>query len=1452
MNIKRLFKSLLVCVALMGVLPVSAAWKDIKADLVALTQEAEKTEGTALAFGVIVADDGTVTRVAADAAEANALIEGVWHDGQHGWTGAKMTVAVEGPVKIGFGNCQYGNNTVKVTDAAGTELLSGTVTAECWSSATPTEKVTYLYYSGEAATLILNGAGYTPYFSVEAINAADIPNEVTLTYSLGSVSAEGNVPEAVKVNIGTAVKVPANTTLYAAGKTLTGWTDGTATYTAGQEVTVNKDTELTPVFADNTVSLADRTSAVTIEWVFGPGNGAGVLNAQGKSCVYVTQATVNGSVIDVKMDVDATNGKLNNVGRGDQWAQVNKGTILIVPSCLDAVVSVSSYENLGADGKTATTIEGSANYTSATSVSHTVTGTGETVDIVFGDDARFLSKVSVTLPVAGGDEGEGDEDEPIVEEVIGDVTAEWNFKNDIPAGICEATNYQGKTAEVPSTVAGIVMTVDATNGKLYCVGRDNAQFNQGTILRVPVKSAKDTVAVYGYPGYFAYSVGGVEATEATTIHRATSAEAAQGYVEVVSTGGNSYLYGLKVVHVSMIQEKELYSTNFSDWKSAGAATKESTVAQKTKYSKENLTFSLYNTAVEPAGKNDKFNNGEALGWLQANKAADPYVMTSSLASVSRVRFVHAATGSNRGWKLEAKGDGDADWVVISETVADPAAWCEVNAEINRKNVQLRWTNLNSSQNAYMFELDIFGYVDMSKTPTLGKLTVNGEAIEAVDVFEEAADGTQVATIEISKTAKMISAENPLTDLVADNGEVTSVTYESTETSTVATIIVTANGDEMVYKATFVFKPDYTLTYYKADGSVLGTQIVEKDATIGTFAYGEADLTIAEGYKFRGWSVEAKEGKRKYTTDEVIVDNTALYAIVTDIEVASDDQRYFFQLNNPYFYAEDHEAFNLVGTGSYHDNQHGWTVNKGDKVELLVGKHAYIILTLCQYGNSSTITLADAQGNTIGTAKAPVSSDGQSAAFEYTGEAGVVTLSCDNGIYLHDVTIMNDANNSISQNAQGFYVVKPGDADNFLSTLYMANASASNDKRTYIFIPDGTYDLGTQALTKVSGNNISLIGQSMDNTIIVNCPEQEGIGVTATLLVTGSNTYFQDLTLKNAMDYYNSATAGRAVCLQDKGSRTICKNVKMLSYQDTYYSNANSQFYWETSEIHGCVDFICGSGDVFFNECLIVCESRKKNEKNGEVTITAPYTDASNKFGYVFDKCTIENKAAKFNWGRAWGGVPRLAWLNTTLNQPKEIATARFTAGGMNVAADKFVEYNSMDKNGNVVSPASNVVKFTKDSKTNEMETILTAEQAAEYSIDKVFTNWSPDELAAQVTMSAVKEDNNTLTWSAVDGAVAYVIFADGKLVDFTNETQYVLANAASKVEVRAANAMGGLSVAAVAGADKIADLIEGQEVLSIEFFSTSGVALQQLQQGINLIRKTYANGVVTTQKVVVK
>ena len=985
----------------------------------------------------------------------------------------------------------------------------------------------------------------------------------------------------------------------------------------------------------------------------------------------------------------------------------------------------------------------------------------------------------------------------------GDVTAVWDFQNDLPAGIQESTNYQKVEADIPSTVDGISMHVNALNGKLYCVGRNNAQFNAGTILQIPVKSTKDIVTVVNYPKYNNYTVGG-EAPEGDEIsHKATAAEVAQGFAEVVATGG-CYLYRVQVVHVSSIQEKTIYSTDFSTWKKQSAATKESTVTEATKYSHENLTFTLYNTAVDPAGINSKFNNGEALGWLQANKAADPYVLTSPLASITKVFYVHGATGSNRGWKLEAKGDGDADWVVLHDAVANPAGWCEVNVDVNRTNVQLRWTNLDASQNAYMFRLDIMGNVDFSQSPSLGELKVNDTKYAADDIFTEDASGKMVATIEISKAETMISEENPLTGVTTNNGEITSTVYSKDEKgNAVVTITVQAGEAELVYILTVVYKPDFTLTYVNTDGTTLATQTVEKDAVIGTFAKGAEDVTVAEGKKFRGWFVKA-DGGRKYTVDEVITKDIKLYAVATDIETMSPVARYYYNLGDIYFYPEDHEAFNLIGTGTFHDNQHGWTVNSGDKLQILVGGHAYVVLGLCRYGSASTITLSDAEGNALATATAPVESDGQSAAFEYHGEAGTLTFSCDNGIYLHNLTIINDAEKAIAKNEEGYFVVRAGDADNLLATIEVANAQANNESRTLIFVPDGTYDLGTKCLTNISGNNISLIGQSMEKTIIRNAPlvDNEGIGTTATILVTGKNTYFQDLTLQNALDYYASGSAGRAVCLQDKGARTICTNVKMLSYQDTYYSNAASQFYWETSEIHGTVDFICGGGDVFFNKCLLVGESRKQGEKNGEVTITAPYTDASNTFGYVFDGCTIENRAASFNFGRAWGGVPRLAFLNTTLNQPNEIASKRFTAAGMNVAADKFVEYRSVDKDGNVVSPATNVVTFTKDSQQNKMETILTEEQAADYSLDKVFTDWTPAALAAQLKNEEVKVADGTITWNAVEGALAYAIFSEGELKAIVDAktTSFAIADDAKAYTVRVANAMGGFGEETVAAA----------------------------------------------------
>ena len=111
----------------------------------------------------------------------------------------------------------------------------------------------------------------------------------------------------------------------------------------------------------------------------------------------------------------------------------------------------------------------------------------------------------------------------------GDVTAVWDFKNDLPAGINTVTAFEKSSGEVQSTVEGITMFVDATNGKLKGRGTD-AQFNNGTIIRVPVKSTSDIVTVVSYPNYHNYNVGGTAADADEVNHKATTAEVAQGYV----------------------------------------------------------------------------------------------------------------------------------------------------------------------------------------------------------------------------------------------------------------------------------------------------------------------------------------------------------------------------------------------------------------------------------------------------------------------------------------------------------------------------------------------------------------------------------------------------------------------------------------------------------------------------------------------------------------------------------------------------------------------------------------------------------------------------------------------------------------------------------------------------------------------------------------------------------
>lgn len=448
-----------------------------------------------------------------------------------------------------------------------------------------------------------------------------------------------------------------------------------------------------------------------------------------------------------------------------------------------------------------------------------------------------------------------------------------------------------------------------------------------------------------------------------------------------------------------IKEKAIYSTNFSEWTDAKAATSESKVTVKNKYTKEAFDFILYNTEISSTNKQaGKLGNATG-GYLQAPKTAETYVMTSTIPSITKVHYMNGATGGKtRGYKLECKGDGDTDWVLLSDTPAYPIAGTDITIDVNRTNVQLRFTNLDSGNYAFLLKLDIYANIDM--------------------------------------------------DNVAE-------------------------------------KENYTLTYYNIDGStVIGTQRVTEDETIGAFsAEAESKVTIADGQKFRGWCTKMQENPKKYSTKDIVTGNLNLYPLVTEIESANPTTRYDYNLKDQYFDAGDHEAFSVEGYGKWHDTTHGWTFSATDKIKLLMGGKGYIKMNLCNYSGSGNIILTSPSGTQIASITTKASTDGATTVIENTlDESGEYVLSFDGtgSNYIHSLSIINMTEPAYTQNGN-WYAVKAGDGKSLITTLELVSGynAAANAPRSYIFLPNGTYDLGEACLTTISGNNISLIGESMD-------------------------------------------------------------------------------------------------------------------------------------------------------------------------------------------------------------------------------------------------------------------------------------------------------------------------------------------------------------------------------------
>lgn len=719
-----------------------------------------------------------------------------------------------------------------------------------------------------------------------------------------------------------------------------------------------------------------------------------------------------------------------------------------------------------------------------------------------------------------------------------------------------------------------------------------------------------------------------------------------------------------------------------------------------------------------------------------------------------------------------------------------------------------------------FELNFVGVTSMPETLPDGVTELTGSpreddhglnnfkmVVEVDGPVKFTIGGCQFSSTQaIIKNGEAVLAEiDVATPGCYHKGGVATWTYNSMEPATLT--VIGGQYTPYIKVEACEYVVNVIITYFDQNGNKLGEEAVEP-GTVFVPKYTVANLpAIADGQAFRGWF---NNSGVKITEGTAIDADTKLTAKVTAIEKAETGTHYDYDLTSNTWYQEDHELITV--DGSYY-NTHGWLASS---IKLDVSAKAVVMVRNCQFTDEQTAEVKDSKGTIVASFQARVEADGGVASFTYDGEPTTLTITYPATAYVHGIEVYNVEDFVTKDETTGYYVISSGD----VSSLLLAIKSAQEGDR--IFLPNGTYDFGETVMTPISANNLSIIGQSADGVIIRNAPDVkvEGLGYADLFQNFSTGLYMQDLTLQNDLDYYKAGT-GRAPVLQDLGTQTIMKNVNMRSYQDTYYSKSGD-YYFEGGLIQGTVDYICGNGNAYFNGVTLLNKSRSATGSTGDCTITAANT-SSNLKGYVFNGCTIETESKTFNFGRSWG-TAKTAFLNTTINSGK-LAATRWTVAGMNSAPVSYKEYNTVDKSGNGMNtPASNIIEFTHSTGNNTMETVLSAEEAQEYALDKFFTDWEPAAIAAQETINTENFDPEAVY--LVENNGAFVALVKGSAL-----------SAYTQGTVRKANARGGFGAAAdlslVTGIKNAASMEQPTHHTAI--YDVLGRRLTTLQKGINIV-----------------
>ena len=1452
--------------ALLGMTQSANAFTDFK---VVLT-DASVFDTSINKFGVKVANDGTYAATAFDDTTATFTVSAArFNDAQHGWVNCEFTIPVEGPVKVGLGNCQYGAQDGTIVDAAGNSTALTVGNANCYHGNT-TENISYTIYKGTTATTLkIKYNGYCPFISVEKVDPSQLASDATVTFAGGEAS--GTVPAAVKQEVGSKLTLPKNFTLYVEGKTLTAWTDGTNDYAPGSEYTVPaQDVTLTAKFTVNEVSLSDRTEPVTAKWTFRRDEGAPTVAYQNVTGIWVTQVTIGDKTIDVKADFNTNPGKFAN-GNWNDWAQMNNGTKWTIPSCKGAVVSMEAYSNI-----TTTTIDGQSDYSQGQTISYEIANSAEAVDIVIGDGS-YYRYIQVVLPViqsAGG-------------ETFSNVAAKINWPlNDsqsigtntvepasafttvaINTGDLEITGVASRTADdnakgisfvkfKPSgTTKAVEWVVKPAKGLTFTptkvsmwIQRFGTDAENGVTITAKVGEG-ETVTLGNYTAPRANQdtskdkfAGNSNYTNHVEIALTTEQQAALASGEALTLAatvgvGNTKEGGFSNVVIEGTVNGTKSAVEMYTLTAVASPEDGGSINVYPKSDSYEAGSEIQLTATENFGYD--FNNWtNAAGEVVSTEAKFKYTLNNNETLTANFKQVNT-------YKLALSIDGTNDYMVTvnpAPTVVDGKNMYEEGQAVQLK--------ANQYEGLVTFTNWSDGDTNSEKTVNMtGNITITANYAEADiiagwDFYKAGSNGRKAdfaAQDNDADALNLVNTETGETSGWLDKSTVGGGGYESFAGAAVNWRTGASNGDvgnwhwqtKVNAEAFTDIKVQFQMLYnynayqtYNAEWSLNGTDwtkfgsvTMEGNRVVGTF----------------NEQLPATCNNQKELYIRMLADKTSK---VDGASSANDGNTLsmFFITGTPKL-VNDGKAPVLVSTVPA-DKATGASAT--GKIVLTFDERVKLTADAVAYINN-TLIKSVTQNPTKGTVS------GKTITFEYKGleyateykfilAAKTVGDLTDNMLD-EEVTISFTTMNRPTV-TKGMYDAVVGNIDELMAAISKAESRADKNQRFRIFIKDGHYTIPLgktmktvngyevpECITFLNSGNISFIGESRDGTVITNgipadatfagtygtTSKYDGIGNSDVFQVKGANYYWQDLTVSTGME----DARGRDIAIQDKGTKNIFKNVCLHGYQDTWTSNNdNGLYYFEGGVIRGRTDYICGKGDIFFNQVEFY-------------QIAGGYCAVPSKpakIGWVMKDCIINgdgnNVDGNYTLGRPWGsGTPVALWIDTKMNVvPSAIGWNEMSNGW----PKRFAEYNSMTSTGSQIDLSGRKKTFGDGHANNP---VLTAEEAAEYgNMHNMFGDWDPTLLTEQAPMPTnVHLEGGTLTWDDSSYALLWAVVKNGKVIDFTTTPSYTVDDATATYAVRAANEMGGLSEAASAnGSTSINELCNSQQ-------STSNTQLYNLQ-----------------------